>query len=214
MKKYNQPPIQLDGDFPIKVDEMMLYQYLPIKMAYEFYIPVDIPIRLRVFSHVVETALLDYVRHVDFINDKYVYVSAKHMFVMPGQNLNRLGWHSDGFGTDDVSYIWSNCLPTIWTDGRPSPPTDDSAALSYFNASENIPVYRTEANKIYRLDQYVVHACDVATEPTLRAFIKINISKDKYDLIGNSKNYLIDYDWEMKPRKAERNHPQSETNVL
>ena len=35
----------------------------------------------------------------------------------------------------------------------------------------------------------------------------------KYDLIGNSHNYLLDYDWQMKERKQERNIPQSVVDV-
>jgi hypothetical protein len=47
----------------------------------------------------------------------------------------------------------------------------------------------------------------------MRAFLKVSISKDKYDLIGNSHNYLLDYDWQMKERKQERNIPQSVVDV-
>lgn len=43
----------------------------------------------------------------------------------------------------------------------------------------------------------------------MRAFLKVSFSKDKYDLLGNSHNYLMDYNWEMKARKEDRNIPQS-----
>lgn len=212
MKKYNQPPIQLDGEFNIKVKEMMYYQYLPIKLAGS--LRFALPKRLEVFDSLVNACMSDFDKRIADKWDKWlvdynIYITAKHMFVAPGTNLNRLGWHSDGFGTDDVSYVWSNCLPTLWTDGRPSPPDDDAAALAYFNGSETIPVYETEPNRIYRMDQYVVHACAVSDKPVLRSFVKINFSKDKYDLEGNSHNYLLDYNWEMKQRQEQRNHPQS-----
>jgi len=43
----------------------------------------------------------------------------------------------------------------------------------------------------------------------MRTFVKISFSKDKYDLIGNSHNYEMDYKWDMKERKEERNIPQT-----
>lgn len=207
MKKYNQPPIQLNGDFDVIVKEMMYYQYLPIHITGGY---IAIPDRLKVFSGIINACIKDFSRGKNWHEYK-IYITAKHMFVSPGCNLNRLGWHSDGFGTDDVSYVWSNCLPTLWTDMLPNPPSEDNLALQYFNSKENIPFYRTDPNKIYRLDQYVVHACDITDKPVLRSFVKINFSKDMYDLEGNSHNYLLDYDWEMKPRKEQRNHPQ--TNI-
>lgn len=212
MKKYNQPPIQLDGYFDIKVKEMMYYQYLPIKLIGS--LRFALPERLGVFRELVNSCVSDFVdRGQKQLSDYYVYITAKHMFIAPGTNLNRLGWHSDGFGTDDISYVWSNCLPTIWTDGSPSPPDDDSEALAYFNADNCIPIHETEPNRVYRMDQYVVHACAISDKPLLRSFVKINFSKDRYDLEGNSHNYLLDYNWEMKQRKEQRNHPQSKINT-
>ncbi|PPL04960.1 hypothetical protein [Parapedobacter indicus] len=208
MKKYNQPPIQLKGHYPIEVEEMMYYQYLPIKMAGS--LEFRIPARLAIFEPIIDAVKLDFYRHSGKLYglcENYIYLTAKHMFVAPGTNLNRLGWHSDGFGSDDISYIWCNTLPTVWTDGRPDPPNDDAEALKYFNAANDLSVYETEPFKIYRLDQYVVHACAVSDRPVLRSFVKVNISKDQYNLVGNSHNYLLDYDWEMKERNVERNHP-------
>lgn len=35
----------------------------------------------------------------------------------------------------------------------------------------------------------------------MRNFLKVSFSKDKYDLKGNSKNYLLSYDWYFRDRK-------------
>ena len=45
------------------------------------------------------------------------------------------------------------------------------------------------------------------------AFEFVLKTKDKYDLIGNSHNYLLNYDWKMKQRKEARNIPQSVVDV-
>jgi hypothetical protein len=47
----------------------------------------------------------------------------------------------------------------------------------------------------------------------MRTFVKVSFSYDKYDLVGNSHNYLLNYAWEMKERKDDRNIPQSKLNV-
>lgn len=44
--------------------------------------------------------------------------------------------------------------------------------------------------------------------PLVRTFVKVSISRDKYDLIGNSHNHLLQYDWPMRPRALTRNPPQ------
>jgi hypothetical protein len=67
-------------------------------------------------------------------------------------------------------------------------------------------------NRLLRLNQYNIHKVASVTEVGMRTFLKLSFSKDKYDLIGNSHNYLIDYNWEMKNRKEHRNIPQSILN--
>ena len=42
-----------------------------------------------------------------------------------------------------------------------------------------------------------------------RVFVKVTFSQEKFNLLGNSHNYLIDYDWPMRKRRKERNVPCS-----
>ena len=64
-------------------------------------------------------------------------------------------------------------------------------------------------NSLLRLDQFNIHKVSDAPFEGMRTFVKISFSKDKYDLKGNSHNFLFDYDWEMKVRGENRNIPQS-----
>lgn len=64
-------------------------------------------------------------------------------------------------------------------------------------------------NELLRLNQFNIHRVDTFMTCGMRTFLKVSFSKDKYDLIGNSHNSLMDYNWEMRERKAERNIPQS-----
>ena len=63
---------------------------------------------------------------------------------------------------------------------------------------------------ILRLDEYNIHKVnDRDYFEGMRTFVKVSFSQDNYDLEGNSHNYELNYYWKMKPRKIERNIPQS-----
>lgn len=101
---YGLPPTVLARDMVVDLVkdkvEICSYQYLPIKMAgalENFHIPVQLDWIRRFIKYI------SFDPHTDFI-----YVSVKHLFVGSGNYQNRPGWHSDGFGSDDVNYIWSD----------------------------------------------------------------------------------------------------------
>jgi hypothetical protein len=88
---------------------------------------------------------------------------------------------------------------------------DDQVSLSEMEAQalpENDFSYPD--NTLVRLNQFNIHRVSEPDVAGLRTFLKVSFSKDKYDLIGNTRNYLLDYNWEMKPRAASRNVPQTE----
>jgi hypothetical protein len=41
----------------------------------------------------------------------------------------------------------------------------------------------------------------------MRSFLKISLSHQKYNLVGNSHNYLFDYNWDLHDRDTLRNDP-------
>ena len=87
--------IDLESD-----EEMMLYQYLPICIDNT----ICIPERLRWIEPLLE--------HVQIGYGDYVYLTAKRLYATPENKGNRGGWHSDGFMTNDVNYIWYDSMPT------------------------------------------------------------------------------------------------------
>ena len=140
--------------------------------------------------------------------DSYVYLTAKHQYQRNHQGFNRPGWHSDGFSTDDISYIWSDKQPTIFNSGDFYLSDDDSFSMKEMEQQaleENNFFYPN--NSVVRMDQYSIHKVGEYEEGD-RAFIKICFSKDQYALKGNSINYELDYDWEYQDRHKERNIPQ------
>jgi hypothetical protein len=125
-----------------------------------------------------------------------------------------MDWHSDGFLTDDINYVWCDKYPTIFNDSNFKLTLNDNISMAEMKKQAspfNDVTYKE--NELLRLNQFNIHKVANVTDGGMRAFLKVSISKDKYDLIGNSHNYLMDYDWQMKERKQERNIPQSVVDV-
>lgn len=206
--EYGKRPVEL-GLFEIECREMMFYQYLPIKMAGDVN-----PIyedRLKIFDKLVGAVCCDYIGEfgLDSYVDSYIYLTAKYLYVSPNNLINRPGWHSDGFLTDDKNYIWCDKFPTTFNSSNFNLTLDHVISMKEMEEQaliENNLVYKE--NQLLRLDQFNIHKVSEINDCGMRAFVKLSFSKDKYDLVGNSHNYELDYNWEMRERKIERNIPQ------
>lgn len=206
---YGQLPKEL-GIFEVNATEMMFYQYLPIKMPYETLVTMEE--RLNCFGKLIGSICCDFIGEfgLDRYVESYVYLTAKHLYVMPDCSFNRPGWHSDGFMTDDINYIWCDKFPTVFNETYFSLTMDDSISMLEMERqarSANNVTYKE--NQLLRLNQFNIHKVAPIESGCMRTFLKVSFSKDKYDLIGNSHNYLLDYEWQMKPRGISRNIPQS-----
>jgi hypothetical protein len=194
-------PVRI-GRIPVKASEMMFVQYMPIKM------PTSV---LRVPPHLMCFAPLIDVAFRESVVGAYIYLTAKHLYVDRDRCFNRPGWHTDGFGTDDVNYIWCDRAPTEFC-VQPFELSDDcDESMAQIEAQarpESIRTYGTHT--LLRLDSTVVHRPPLTVEPGYRTFVKLSISRDRYNLQGNAHNYLFDYDWPMVPRRERRNHPHVE----
>lgn len=194
------------------IDEMCFYQYLPIKLkGMEITVLEDRLTSLRPFLRQIEK---------DFIEDfgkkifevSYVYLTVKKLFQTKGCNFNRMGYHSDGFMTDDINYIWSDNNGTIFNHGYFNLTQNDSISINEMNLQADSRCEKTyKDGSLLRLNQFNIHKCQEVKNDGMRTFIKVSFSKDKYDLIGNSHNYLLNYDWQMRKRLMQRNIPQQLT---
>jgi hypothetical protein len=211
--KYGQLPKDL-GQFQIECKEMMFYQYLLIKMENETQ-PVYGQ-RLKCFDKLIGVVCCDFIGEygLDAYVASYLYLTAKYMFQAPGCSYNRMGYHSDGFMTNDINYVWSDKNPTVFNKSEFVLSMDDGESLVEMEQQaqrENEFTYPEKT--LLRLNQFNIHKVADIETAGMRTFLKLSFSKDKYDLIGNAHNYLIDYNWEMKPRKQERNIPQTSLNL-
>lgn len=206
--KYGDEPKDL-GLFNIECKEMMFYQYLPIKMPKQ--VEPIFEERLKCFDKLIGKICCDFIGEfgLDRYVDSYVYLTAKYMFQMPNCSFNREGYHSDGFLTDDINYIWSDKNPTTFNKSDFNLTLDDNLSLLEMEEQalvENEFCYPN--NTLVRLNQFNIHKVSEIKEIGMRTFLKVSFSKDKYDLAGNSHNYLIPYEWEMRKRQEIRNIPQ------
>lgn len=206
--KYGSKPKDL-GVINVNCDQMLFYQYLPIKLKGQTE-PI-IEERLKCFEPLIGACCCDFIADFGLTRymDSYVYLTVKRLFQGNGYCFNRKGYHSDGFLTDDINYLWSNALPTVFNFDEFNLSLNDDVSMTQMEQQakkENEHTYPT--GSILRLDQFVIHKVSDEEIEGMRTFAKVSFSKDKYDLKGNSKNYLLDYDWEMRDRQTKRNIPQ------
>lgn len=206
---YGAPPI-LCGAVTCDPREMMFYQDMPLKLPGEYKIAREE--RLKPYDQAIGIACGNFIGEygVDRYVAGFVYLSAKRLFQSPSCTFNRQGWHTDGFGSDDINYIWYDRTPTIFNCSAFSLPADDSKSMVAMREQaepENNVTY--PCGVLIRLDQFCVHRVALPTDVEVRTFLKITFSRDRFDLEGNTKNPLLAYDWPMRPRSAERNIPQT-----
>lgn len=208
MSQYGDLPTAL-GRHVADCREFMFFQDMPIKLAGQTELAVE-P-RLACFREIIGVAACDYVglRGLDSFVESYVYVIAKRMYHGPGYLMNRPGWHSDGFMTDDTTYAWTDCAPTVFNSTNFSLTPDDSLSMREMERQALPKNNVTHLERtLLRMDQFVVHRVATVSTPMLRTFLKVTFSRDQFNLLGNSHNHLLDYDWPMYERTVVRNMPQ------
>lgn len=203
------------GIIPLNVEEYFTYLYLPVKLAHSNVNPYPEK-RLEVFNPLIGKACCDFIG--DFGLDRYVrsyvYLTTQHQYQPPGSGFNRPGWHTDGFGTDDVTYIWSNTQPTIFNSGPFKLSKDDVVSMSEMEEqADPLNNYTYPNDTLLRIDQHTVHKV-APYEQGNRVFFKLSISEDIYNLKGNSINHRLKdirpdkYNWQYVDRSLTRNVPQ------
>lgn len=201
------------GTFELKCPEFMYVQYLPILMpeSEQPILGLAIPKNLEWCLPLISAVIKDFGPFEIFWGSYYIYLTVKHMHVEAGTYSNRPGWHIDGFGTDDVNYIWYDSNPTEFCISEMHLSEDHEQSIREMEANAALGS-RTSypVDTLLKLDNRCVHRCDVAQVSGVRTFVKISVSKHRYNLKGNAHNYLFDYEWEMYEREKQRNHPIKE----
>lgn len=209
---YGAPPQLIDVFPDMDLVELQFLQYLPIFMPDVSVVRMPPNLfAIHDFRHMLHAVMEDNGGLEKMAADGlYVYVTTRHGFATPGNPLNRPGWHCDGFGTQDLNYIWWNRWGTRFA-GQPFFNIDSGHVKSMEQFEQQLDpekVYTPETGGLYRLTPFVVHTTPEIPEPGgMRQFIKFSVSPHRYNLLGNTHNYLFEYDWKMYERDALRNDP-------
>jgi len=221
---YGGPPVLL-GKYDFSLPEVMYYLYLPVFMEEAGHEYGDttaeglrLPPALECCRSLIEHAMI--LQNRQF---RYIYLSARKGWATPDNPLNRPGWHCDGFGTDDMNFIWWRGPGTRFATGDFGEISKDhNESMNQFTKRiaqadfdyrvgiaprRRIVIDTPPQAHLYAIDPYVVHATPILTEGCMRQFVKISLSDHRYDLYNNSHNYLFDYDWPMRDRETIRNDP-------
>lgn len=189
---------------PIKLSpaEMMFWLYCPILTPTSA--DAIVPSNLKQFWPILDAVMA--LEHQ--ARGKYVYLTAKTLWVGGDHIGNRPGWHSDGFGTNDVNYIWYDRAPTEFLRGAFSLADDCDDAMAQMAVEATRATVTYFPNKhLLRLTPACVHRSPVHFEEGMRTFVKVSISPDRYNLEGNSINHGLAERWPLVPREVVRNHP-------
>lgn len=187
MSRYGKAPDDL-GLVDVSLPEVMYYLYLPIKLRDQT--NAIIPENLRPLHPLIEAVCNDVIASNKWLGSN-IYITVKKMYVSPQQTANRPGWHADGFGTNDLNYVWYDCLPTEFAVGDNFNITegDHVKSLQEFDEQSRQSVVTTYPCKhLLRLDPFVVHRVAMADAQMMRTFVKISVSEDLYNLKDNSIN--------------------------
>lgn len=198
---YGNLPTNL-GPIDLSPSEMMYWMYCPIKLPGTT--KATIPENLKQFGEIILAVQQDLGERWE---RSYIYITAKTLWVSGDYVGNRPGWHSDGFGSDDLNYIWADRAPTEFVQGSWTFTDDHVVSLTEMeHTAQGLPIVTYSDKVLLKLDPSVIHRSPVNFEAGMRTFVKISVSDNQYNLQGNSINHELP-GCILMPRGVERNHP-------
>ena len=126
------------GEYYFNSKEYCQYLYLPVMFAGDPEIYLE-P-RLEFLRGMINDTVNDYItnNYSGQFNDEYIYLTIKQTFIPKDTHHNRPEFHSDGFLTDDVNYIYFDKYPTEFMIGNFNVPKHDELSMVEFNRIEKL----------------------------------------------------------------------------
>ena len=202
---YGAAPTDL-GYVDLSPSEMMVYLYLPIHMPGRD-LDIRIPRNIEYLRPMIDMAVVNARSTLDLAHH-YIYATVKTLFVTGSFSGNRPGLHADGYASGgDLNYLWYNMNPTQFAvQDFHDIPTGDFESMEEMERQlkpERLVEY--PYGHLLRLDESNLHRVNPLIEEGMRTFVKLSFSRHRFNLAGNSHNYLFDYEWEMHGRGVTRN---------
>lgn len=195
------------GQFEFDLSEVMYYLYIPVVMGREWR-RIELPHNLRCLSPMI-AASRHRAEQLYGWEPKYAYVSARKGWATKDNPLNRPGWHIDGYGSNDLNFVWWAGDGTRFAiQDFEDISLDHNVSLKQFEEQLDTTKIKTYPEKgLYMIDQTIVHSTPDVQVPHMRQYVKISLSEHTYNLENNSHNYGFQYNWKMHTREEVRNDP-------
>lgn len=178
-----------------------------------------IPNSLKQFKDVIEkVAHYEAAINPDCFDEYYCYITVDQGLVKPETLQREAPCHVDGFQGARWSpktrinhtYVVGDSIPTSYY----VQPFDlrhlDESKHNFFWEMNKIVadtksqhVWRPEDGEINMIDAYTVHRGSEAQVETFRTWIRLSFEVRQFDRLGNAKNPLFNYDWNMVVRDIE-----------
>lgn len=183
------------GEIELNNMSMMMCLYMPIVFKDRDSV-VYLPDQYKWVMPLIDKAMLN--SYSDFKNP-YIYLTVKSGWVVGEHTMQRPGFHTDGFMTDDINYLWSDNNPTQFIGGCIlGVPQDHKESLELFDSildGWDVKPLEYPNNSLLRLNEKVIHRSRPVMTTGFRNFVKITISDHQYRLIGNTVNPMVKGDW-------------------
>ncbi len=158
MNHYGQLP-KVIRILKLECKEMMFYQYLPIKLGQidGNWSEIKYDKRLDCFYKLIHLSCKNFRERFgnERFNRSYIYLTVRHLYQEKETSFNRKGYHSDGFMTDDINYIWSNCSPTVFNNSDFKLTLDDTISIDEMEQqAEKSKEVTPPNNALLRLNQF------------------------------------------------------------
>lgn len=179
---------------------------------------IRLPKELAQFEGVIRQIMEFELKINPQFDEYFCYLEVDQSIVVPGRLQRELPCHVDGFQGArwspkvriNHSYLVGSALPTVFYPQSFDLTGLDEAKHNFFwemnrqvAETDSRYAFQGEPFEIQLMDAYTVHRGCAATEPTERTWIRLSFEVRKFDRIGNTKNPMFDYDWEMLPRDIE-----------
>lgn len=178
-----------------------------------------IPKSLEQFKSVIErVAHFEAAINPDCFDEYYCYLSIDQGMVAPDTLQREAPCHVDGFQGARWSpkvrlnhtYVVSDAIPTTYYPQAFDLSHLDETKHNFFwemnkivADSNSVHAWKPEPFELNMIDAYTVHRGSEAEEMTFRTWIRLSFEVRQFDRLGNAKNPLFSYDWDMVPRDIE-----------
>ncbi len=199
---------------PIEVsfyDDGLYIEDMPIKFPQQ---PYHVPASVWANFGKVLTQVLEAEKAVNpDWDDCYIYLTIQQSHVAPNTAQRRGGIHVDGFQKASIvpqtiqhQIALTNTIPTIFYKKAIEPGQLSDSKKQFFADLHaqciDAPTFEPAPYNLHLLNAYCPHQTGVATKAEYRTFIRLSASKIPFMGQDNTRNPLIDYEWNEDKKKT------------